>query len=74
MHTRLGGALFVYLGQYLKIVEIGSYPLALHFTGMVVFLTHHPPQTSAVNFPLTSDSHSRSSCAVKVGFFNACYV
>lgn len=49
MHTGQGGALFVYLEQYLKIVEIDSHPLALGFTGMVAFLTHHPLQTSAVN-------------------------
>lgn len=51
MHTGQGGALFVYLEQYLKIVETDSHPLALRFTGMVLFFTHHPPQTSTVNFP-----------------------
>lgn len=44
MHTRQGGALFVYLEQNLKIVETCGHPLASRFTGMVEFLTHHPPQ------------------------------
>jgi len=49
MHSREGRALFVYLEKCLKIAEIPSISTA--FTGTIVFLTHHPPQTFTVNFP-----------------------